>query len=81
LQEGNFFNFLSVTPKKKFARLRITLTEDPKLNERLEQAGLDAEYEKRRKRYLIKLTHEQLKQNADMFNEIMSASYQEWTKA
>ncbi len=79
-REGGFFRFLSIAPKKTFARLNINLPEDIQLTEKLEQAGLDAEYEKRENRYKIKLTHDQFKQNTEMLDEIIKAAYEKWVK-
>jgi hypothetical protein len=79
-REGDFFRFLSIAPKKKFARLNVNLPEDAVLTEKLEHAGLDTEYEKRQNRYKIKLTYDQFRQNTELLDEIINAAHEQWVK-
>ncbi|MBR4451273.1 MAG: hypothetical protein IKS39_05505 [Clostridia bacterium] len=50
-------NFVSFVPKKTFVKMRIYYTEQiPEIDERLEKAGLDIDYNQRQKRYALKIT-------------------------
>ncbi len=80
-RDGDFFNFFSVAPKKKFAWMRVHLAADPGLDEKLEQNGIEFDYEKRNSRYRIKLTREQFNANTPMLDEIMKSAYEKWVVA
>ncbi|XME01818.1 hypothetical protein QYZ88_014105 [Lachnospiraceae bacterium C1.1] len=59
-------NFISFVPKKSFVTLRVHSEQMPEIDERLEQAGLDIGYNKRRSRYYLKLKKiEELRNNRD----------------
>lgn len=77
-REGDFFRFLSIAPKKKFARLGVNLSSDAQFDEKLEQSGLD--FEKKYNKYRIKLTYEQYKANVEFLDEIIRSAYEMWMK-
>jgi hypothetical protein len=80
-RDGDFFNFVSVSPKKKFARLNVRIPSEPQLDEKLEQSGLEYEYDKRNNRYRIKLTHDQFKTNVDLLDQIIKDAYAKYVGA
>jgi predicted transport protein len=69
-------NFVIMGPHKKFTSVRIRLQQEDKLNEKLEQSGLDFDYVLREGRYRIRMTLDQVKNNLPLLEELLRASYE-----
>lgn len=56
-KDGVAKNFLAFYPKKTFVKMRINCSEVPEISEKLEQVGLDVDYDNRHARYTIKFSN------------------------
>ena len=63
-------------PKKKFLRIEPKLEESEEVQEIIEGAGLDSDYYKRGRRYRIKISPKDLKENEEAVANILKRSYE-----
>jgi predicted transport protein len=69
-------NFVSFRPKKNNLRLELRLPQTEEMDRKLEDAGLDVmEYDKRWRRYRIRLTKGDLQKHAELLTELLRDAY------
>ena len=73
---GQTNNFVIFKPKKKFLRIEPKLEESEEVQEIIEGAGLDSDYYKRGRRYRIKISPKDLKENEEAVANILKRSYE-----
>ena len=73
---GRANNFVIFKPKKKFLRIEPKLEESDEVQEIIEGAGIDSDYNKWRRRYRIKITPKDLKDNAEVITTILKRAYE-----
>ncbi len=69
-------NFISLRPRKTYLILRAKIPQNPELNARLEEAGLQVmAYERRFNHYKIRISAEEFSANKDLIQEIINMAH------
>lgn len=77
--DGQPFNFVAFKPQKNAIRLEIKLPESEEISEKLETANLEIlEYSTRNKRYLVRLSRDDIENNLDLLTELLTRSFNEF---
>ena len=75
-KDGQAYNFVSFIPKKKHIIFRLRLPQADELDNKIDEAGLDApEYSKNRRLYRLRLTEEDIKSNPEILGELSRLAY------
>ena len=71
-QNGRADNFIIFRAKRNFTRMEVRLEQDEDLENAMEDKGIDLmDYDKRYKRYRIKITSNDLKKHAEFFKDLV----------
>ncbi len=80
-KHGQPSNFIIFRPKKGFIRFEPRLKNSAKIQERLENAGLDVmDYDTRRGRYRIRLQPGEIEKNKEVLTEVIKEAYETSTE-
>ena len=70
-KNGGVNNFIIMKPKKKFIRFEPRIEVSEQVDMMLDEAGIDYDYAKRGKRYVIKLTEKELKSCGEIIEKLI----------
>jgi hypothetical protein len=78
-RSGQPSNFVIFRAKKKHLTAEVRLKQSDDVQQRLEEANLDAmDYDKRGRRYRIRLTSSDVKTNKELLTQLMRESFESW---
>lgn len=69
-------NFVAFKPKKQWVNVEVRLPEDDGLTAELEEAGLDAEYLSKWRKYRLRIRPGDIDSNADVLRKLFELAYQ-----
>jgi len=75
-KEGVANNFVAFKPKKQWVNVEVRLPEDDRLTADLEEAGLDAEYLSKWRKYRLRIRPGDIDSNADVLRKLFELAYQ-----
>ena len=75
-KEGVAINFVAFKPKKQWVNVEVRLPEDDGLTAELEEAGLDAEYLSKWRKYRLRIRPGDIDSNADVLRKLFELAYQ-----
>ncbi|MEZ4511392.1 MAG: hypothetical protein R3C62_05930 [Chloroflexota bacterium] len=76
VQNGRAFNFVTIRPKKQFARLEIKVPHSVETSEKLENAGLEVmDYDTRHSNFRLRLKPGDLAKHKDILREMMADAF------
>jgi hypothetical protein len=75
-QAGRPNNFVILRPQKVGIRAEIRLASSPEIDQELEHAGIAVmDYDKRWKRYRLRLAKDDIKRNVQLLTKLLALSY------
>lgn len=76
-KDGQAFNFVSFRPKKNHTIFELGLPQTAELDNKVDEAGLDTlEYNKKWRRYRLRLTEEDIKSKSEILAELSRLAYE-----
>ena len=81
-KDGQAFNFVSFKPKKNHTIFELGLPQTDELDNKIDEAGLDTlEYDKKWRRYRLRLKEEDIKSKSEILEELSRLAYERRVEA